>query len=115
MMTSLRTPISTINLESNYMKTKNRKIKLGCLAEDAESVFVAGTFNDWSASSIPLKKGRNGNWSTTVDLPSGRHEYKFIIDGRWCCKPGCHEHEHACPDCVPNDCGSMNRVLEVEP
>lgn len=85
---------------------------LSCRAPEAQAVFVAGTFNDWKPDAEPLQRGPDGTWRATLKLPPGRHEFKFIVDGEWCCEPGC-AGDRACPKCVPNDHGTMNRVLEV--
>ncbi|MGD9691367.1 MAG: glycogen-binding domain-containing protein [Phycisphaerales bacterium] len=84
-------------------------------ASDAKEVFVAGTFNDWNPKSHPLSPSSDGSsWRITLDLPPGRYEYKFIIDGLWCCEPGRDTPYHDCPGCVANPHGTMNRVLEVD-
>ena len=93
------------------MKTKS--IKFSCYAPDAKAVFVAGTFNDWSPDATPLQRGADGEWKTTLQLPSGHQEFKFVVDGRWCCDP---DDEDECPgymQCCTNEFGTMNRVLEV--
>ncbi|MDP1662776.1 MAG: glycogen-binding domain-containing protein [Phycisphaerales bacterium] len=83
-------------------------------APDAKAVFVAGTFNDWNPQSHPLTRTRDGRWALTLDVPPGRYEYKFIIDGQWCCEPGSDKPFDGCPECVANEMGTMNRVLVVE-
>jgi len=83
-------------------------------APDAKAVFVAGTFNDWNTQSHPLKRARDGRWVLTLDLPPGRYEYKFIIDGQWCCELGCDKRHDECPGYVANQFGTSNRVLVVE-
>lgn len=83
-----------------------------CYAPDAESVFLAGTFNDWDPQSMPMQRTGDGAWRTELELAPGRYEYKFILDGRWCCEPGC-EDKAVRPHCVPNSFGTMNRVIEV--
>lgn len=89
--------------------------KIECAAPDAKQVFLAGTFNDWSESDAPMKRGKDGNWIASLNLPAGQYEYKFLIDGKWCCRPGCGDNPHTgCSDCVTNSFGTMNRVLEVE-
>jgi 1,4-alpha-glucan branching enzyme len=95
---------------------KNREAEkittLTCRAPDAHSVQVAGTFNAWKPSL--LAKSAGGNWSIAVPLPPGRHEYKFIVDDKWCCDPDRGDSSKAiCPHCVPNAFGTMNRVIEV--
>ena len=83
-------------------------------APQAKAVYVAGSFNDWNPKAQPLKRTRSGEWSTSVELKPGHHEFKFIVDGQWCCKPGSDEPHDGCPGCVPNSFGTMNRVLESD-
>lgn len=74
-----------------------------CCAPDAEAVFLAGTFNNWNESDIPMEKGDDGRWHAQIELPPGRHEFKYVVDGQWHCES----------NCVPNDFGTMNQVVEV--
>lgn len=105
------------------MKTQNKTehgheqtdgaVHFFCHAPDARSVFVAGTFNEWQPDTTPMMRDDEGDWTASLPLSPGRYEYKFVVDGQWCCEPDC-EHEHnGCPKCVPNEFGTMNRVLEV--
>lgn len=94
--------------------TKADVTTLSCHAPDAEQVSVAGTFNDWRQDATPMKKNRQGKWTVKLNLSAGRHEYKFIVDGAWCCEPGCDGPHAGCPSCVGNEFGTMNRVIEVE-
>jgi len=69
-------------------------------------VHLAGTFNEWSLSNCPLKKEAGGWWRVKVKLPSGRYEYRYLVDGNW-------ENDQRPVICVPNPFGSWNCVLEV--
>ncbi|MBY0514188.1 MAG: glycogen-binding domain-containing protein [Gemmataceae bacterium] len=84
-----------------------------CHAPAAQAVFLAGTFNGWDPKATPMAKDAAGDWGVAVDLPAGRHEFKFVVDGQWCCEPGCEGPHHGCPKCVRNPFGTMNRVIEV--
>lgn len=84
-----------------------------CLAPTARAVFLAGTFNGWDAKATPMVKDAQGNWEVAVDLPPGRHEFKFAVDGVLCCEPACQGTDNGCPKCVPNSSGTMNRMIEV--
>lgn len=46
---------------------------------EAHEVAVVGDFNGWKPTG--LRQGGNGIWSLAVDLPPGRYEYAFIVDG----------------------------------
>ncbi|MBQ9762507.1 MAG: type I pullulanase, partial [Oscillospiraceae bacterium] len=53
----------------------------------ATSVYLAGSFNDWSSTAKAMTYS-NGVWSTTLTLAAGVHEYKFVVDGEWVADPG---------------------------
>jgi 1,4-alpha-glucan branching enzyme len=51
------------------------------LAKDAASVVVVGEFNGWETGATPLKKQKNGSFSVTVDLETGReYQFRYLID-----------------------------------
>lgn len=72
----------------------------------AQWATLAGTFNGWDLKRTPLHKEANGNWKTTLWLPPGRYEYRFMADGQWLSDPKAKES-------VPNAFGSTNSVLVV--
>ena len=86
---------------------------IACHSDTANAVFLAGTFNDWSPTATPMKTDDAGHWVETLPLAPGRYEYKFVVDGEWCCEPGCTSKRVQCPHCVTNQFGTMNRVLDV--
>ncbi len=94
-------------------KSKSKPVELFCYAPEAQQVFVAGTFNEWKPDATPLVRDKAGNWRGLLKLPPGHHEFKFVVDCQWCCEPGCEREDRNCPKCVPNEFGTMNRVLEV--
>lgn len=76
-------------------------------APEAMGVFLAGEFNQWDTSSLPMKKDREGIWKTTVKLPPGRCEYKLFVDNIWVENiPGV--------EMAPNPFGTNNFVLWVK-
>lgn len=87
--------------------------EFSCRAPHAGVVHLAGTFNAWDPTASPLTRRADGTWAVTLDLPPGRYEYKFVVDGQWCCEPGCDGTYRDCPKCVPNAFGTMNRFVEV--
>ena len=92
---------------------KDNQTVFACDSDSATAVFLAGSFNDWSQTATPMTRDKGGHWTASLPLAPGRYEYKFVVDGEWCCEPGCTYKEIHCPSCIMNDFGTMNRVLEV--
>jgi hypothetical protein len=76
----------------------------------ARSVHVVGSFNDWAPVSIPLEeRDHDGIWRAAVVLPTGTHEYMFVVDGeRWVVDPLAGRF-------VADDFGRENSLLIVRP
>ncbi|MEJ5169917.1 MAG: alpha-amylase family glycosyl hydrolase, partial [Fimbriimonadales bacterium] len=74
------------------------------------SVSVAGTFNGWSPSANPMVPDeRRRIWRLVLELPAGRHAYKFVVDGsRWVVDP-------ANPRSEDDGAGNVNSILTVLP
>lgn len=72
--------------------------------EHAQSVAIAGTFNDWRPEATPMLALGAGRWAKELSLPPGRYEYLFVVDGVWICDP-------AAVHTVPNPFGGQNAVL----
>lgn len=52
-------------------------------AQSADSVQLVGEFNDWSAKAKPMKKLKNGGFTQTVDLESGKeYRFRYLLDGK---------------------------------
>ncbi len=82
-----------------------QEVEFALNVPEAREVHLAGSFNDWSTRSLPLKKDRDGMWKVKVRLPKGRHEYKYFIDGKW--------HQNMSCSIVPNTFGTNNCVVAV--
>lgn len=50
---------------------------------DARSVAVIGSFNQWRPQGFEMQSNdeKQGAWTLTLNLPEGRYEYSFLIDG----------------------------------
>ena len=77
--------------------------------DSAQSVSIAGDFNDWSHVATPLKRNEAGLWSTEIAIHrTGRLEYKFIINGhRWIEDPSNGMR-------APDNYGGLNSVLVID-
>lgn len=72
----------------------------------ARKVLLAGDFTGWADRAITMKRGTNGDWTATVTLAPGRHEYRFIVDGQWV-------EDHQCMERAMNPYGTSNSVCTV--
>lgn len=77
-------------------------------APETKEVFLAGSFNEWDVTSLPMSRDPQGVWRVRVPLAPGRHEYRFIADGVW------NDDPRACAY-VSNQFGWCNCVVEVLP
>ena len=88
-------------------KPMARSIDFAVAAPDAKAVCVVGEFNDWSVETHPLQQQDYGTWRITLQLPPGRYQYKFVIDGnKW-------EDDADNPHRMTNEFGTSNSILEV--
>lgn len=77
-------------------------------AVEAGEVSVVGEFNDWDPGADPLVRRKNGAWSATVSIPTGRsYRFRYLADGgHWITDPDADRH-------VPNRFGSFDGVLDL--
>ena len=48
-----------------------------------KTVHLVGEFNDWNETATPMKKLKDGSFSVTIDLESGReYQFRYLIDGK---------------------------------
>lgn len=87
-------------------KGKPRKITFSYYAPQAQAVMVGADFNNWNPQLTPLKPIGKGKWETVIELPPGRYEYRFWVDGQWF-------NDQRSVECIPNAFGTWNCVLEV--
>ena len=95
-------------------KLKAKTVEFEFVAPEAQAVFLAGSFNEWNAEATPMaKKPKGKKWTVKLKLLPGRYEYKFLCDGQWRCSANGEEAQEDSM-CVPNEFGTMNRVIVVE-
>jgi hypothetical protein len=77
-------------------------------APEAHRVELLGTFNDWKTGDIVLTgPDASGHWTSAVELPAGRYEYIFLVDGkRWVADPKAVTHR-------PDGFGRENTVITI--
>ena len=77
-------------LAADKDQEKPTKVQFRLDAAQAQSVALAGSFNDWNPKRTPMVKEGNC-WSTTLTLPRARYEYRFVVDGEWMSDPSALE------------------------
>jgi 1,4-alpha-glucan branching enzyme len=77
---------------------------------EARSVAVAGSFNQWSASSHPLSREKSrGRWTIVVAMPPGEHLFMYVVNGtQWISPPRAEDY-------VDDGFGARNGVVVVRP
>jgi chromosome partitioning protein len=76
---------------------------------EAQSVCVAGDFNNWSPEAGPLGRLEGdikGDWEIAMPLSAGRYRYRLVVDGAWQHDPNNHYVES-------NPYGELNSVIEI--
>lgn len=86
---------------------EGKLVKFVFSAIRANSISVAGTFNNWTPGVLTLKKDLVGVWRGSLHLKPGIYQYRYHVDGRWVTDPTAY-------NTVPNEFGGRNSVLEVK-
>jgi len=74
----------------------------------AETVQIAGDFNNWQPANTQMQKvGTSGVWQTKLKLPAGRYRYRLVVDGQWQQDPYNEQTEL-------NPFGEFNSIVEVK-
>ena len=76
-------------------------------APQAKSVYVTGSFNDWSLDESCRMSNNEGVWSLKVNLKPGTYRYQFIVDGQW-------QEDPANTNVERNSFGDINSLIEVK-
>jgi 1,4-alpha-glucan branching enzyme len=87
-------------------KIKRRRVTFSFESSDAKEVILLGDFNNWNAKKHPMKNNENGMWNTSVVIPPGRYEYKFLVDRQWEEDP---QNDQTCLNCF----GTYNNVFNL--
>ena len=76
--------------------------------EGVTTLYLVGSFNDWSDTATPMVHGADGGWSAAITLDAGwAYQYRFRDqDGGW-------HNDWAADSYVPNEFGSENSVVDL--
>ena len=76
-----------MSLKKKYLKSKPVCKVSFSLPKDAvksaKKVVLVGDFNAWNEKTHIMKKLKNGSFSSTIDLASGKdYQFRYLIDGK---------------------------------
>jgi 1,4-alpha-glucan branching enzyme len=83
-----------------------KSVTLTIKAQPGLAVFVAGSFNNWDPTAIPMTE-KKGVYRASITLDPGLYEYKFVINGVWTLDPDPER------DWTQNGLGTLNSLLRV--
>jgi 1,4-alpha-glucan branching enzyme len=100
-----------------YEGPKKRYLKTACrvtfklpsqAAAQASEVNLVGEFNSWDRQSTPMRKLKDGTFSVTVKLETGKaYRFRYLIDAtRW-------ENDWRADRYEPNSFGNDDSVVVV--
>ena len=76
--------------------------------DHVQTAYVCGEFNEWNKTSHPMKRRKDGTFSTMMWLPTGQqYRFRYLLDGeRW-------ENDYAADAYLPNPYGNDDSVVKV--
>jgi len=102
-----------MSIKKQFLKTKEICKATFALTpeetENATTVYVVGEFNNWDETANPMKKFKNGNFKTTINLKKGeKFQFKYLVDGnKWI-------NDTEADLYIPNNLSGENSVIITE-
>ncbi len=92
-----------------YLKTKKGTVKVTFelpAQVEAKQAVIVGEFNDWDPTATPMKRKRDGSFSASLNLESGKeYRFKYWLDkARW-------ENDPNPDGLVPNIFGTQDSLI----
>ena len=74
----------------------------------SESAALVGEFNEWNPEAAPMRKLKNGEFSVTVSLETGRsYRYRYLLDAtRW-------DNDWNADEYVGNEFGTEDSIIKI--
>lgn len=74
----------------------------------ADTVALCGEFNGWDAKKHPMKKRKDGSFSTTISLqPGSTYRFRYWVNNSY------WENDWEADDYISNEFGSEDSVVNV--
>jgi hypothetical protein len=83
-----RPPAGQVSPVAHGLPVSDTVVKFVFVAPQAGKVSLVGDFNDWDSTRSPMVRAdKDGRWSVTLPLSTGRHVYNYVVDGTWLVDP----------------------------
>ncbi|KFD62873.1 hypothetical protein M514_00830, partial [Trichuris suis] len=86
-------------------KNPTRRILFETKLPDAHQIYLCLSCFNWECALL-MHRRNDGTWYLWVDVPAGRHEFRFMQDGQW--------HSSRDYNCCWNDYGSDNNWVVID-
>ena len=74
----------------------------------ADRIYLAGDFNSWDETSLPMRQSRDGVWRVELDLRSGQsYQFRYLVDGHW-------QTDYHADGTADNQFGTHNSIVRAE-
>ena len=97
-------------MKKSYTKTgRSCRVTFELPAQvNANTMALCGEFNEWDATKHPMKRRKDGSFSTTISLkPGNEYRFRYLVDGeRW-------ENDWEADRYVSNEFGTEDSVIAV--
>ena len=91
--------------------TENRvdgEVEFSFFRLGVRQVFLAGEFNGWNTSSLPMRREPDGWWRCRLRLAPGTYQFRYLADRQWYLDYGAFGMERSA-------LGTWNSVVWVAP
>lgn len=89
------------------LSLKGNKASFKVYHPEAQTVSLAGSFNEWNVNANPMKKDADGFWTIELELIPGKYQYKYVVNAsQWLSDP-------MNPDSSDDGFGGINSVFEI--
>lgn len=85
MQLKTKTERSVMSFKKTYLKDGSRcrvMFRIDSeLADKAEKAAVVGDFNGWDSTAAPMRKLKDGSFSLSMSLPTGKtYQFRYLLD-----------------------------------
>lgn len=94
-------------LMMSLSKDETIRVRFEIYQPNAQTVSLAGDFNNWNLEDTQLKQNHDGIWRVTLRLKPGQYQYMFLVNGKkWTPDPKSKEY-------IDDGYGHKNSLIDL--